>query len=321
MAKDRIFDLSHSVANTPKSKGESNTYYKSNIYLNQLNGSNQSPEGEFTKIPIELIDVTQNPRKHFSKESIKELATTIKSIGLLQPIVVRKKGKVFELIAGERRIRASILNGEKFIDAIVKNVDQIDPIIIPEYRLIENLQREDLKDIETALSVSEIRERNNYSISDLVIRFGKSESWIKQKLAHASMIDKLITEKKVKSIETLSDIPTSIILNIKPQLEKNADEVLSWLLPKIKEGYIPKRTEVKEFAQKIKEKNDVETQTFDSKIKKLEILIKQTKTKIESLQSKIQTYQKQIDSIKQKEKSKLNNKKMTTNTVQKKKKR
>lgn len=110
-------------------------------------------------------------------------------------------------------------------------------------------------------------------------------------------------------------------MNIKPQLEKNADEVLSWLLPKIKEGYIPKRTEVKEFAQKIKRKNDVETQTFDSKIKKLEILIKQTKTKIESLQSKIQTYQKQIDSMKQKEKSKLNNKKMTTNTVQKKKKR
>lgn len=173
-------------------------------------------------------------------------------MGLLQPIVVRKKGKSFELVAGERRIRAAKLNGDIFIDAIVKNVDQIDPLFIPEYRLVENLQREDLKDIETALSLAEIRERNNYSISDLVAKFGKSESWVKQKLAHAAIIDKLISGKNVQSIETLSEIPTSIILSIKPQLEKNPNEALSWLLPQLKEGIIPKRAEFKEYAIKTK---------------------------------------------------------------------
>ncbi|EKR91093.1 ParB-like protein [Leptospira santarosai str. CBC379] len=316
MAKNRIFNLSHSVSTASNAKEESKTF-RSNIYLNQLNGSNQSPEGELTKIPIKLIDASNNPRKHFSDESIKELATNIKSMGLLQPIVVRKKGKIFELIAGERRIRALVSIGEEYIDAIVKNVDQIDPLIIPEYRLIENIQREDLKDIETALSLSEIRQRNNYSISDLMIRFGKSESWVKQKLAHAAMIDKLISEKKVSSIETLSNIPTSIILNLKPQLEKNVDEVLSWLLPQIEEGIVPKRTEVKEFSKKIKEKNNFELPTFDSKIEKLESLIKQSKLKIESLQSKIRQYQNQINSIKKKEKSNstMGTKKTANNSV------
>ncbi|AVV79203.1 ParB/RepB/Spo0J family partition protein [Leptospira santarosai] len=316
MAKNRIFDLSHSVSTASNVKEESKTF-RSNIYLNQLNEPNQSPEGELTKIPIKLIDASNNPRKHFSDESIKELATNIKSMGLLQPIVVRKKGKTFELIAGERRIRALVSIGEEYIDAIVKNVDQIDPLIIPEYRLIENIQREDLKDIETALSLSEIRQRNNYSISDLMIRFGKSESWVKQKLAHAAMIDKLISEKKVSSIGTLSNIPTSIILNLKPQLEKNVDEVLSWLLPQIEEGIVPKRTEVKEFSKKIKEKNNFELLTFDSKIEKLESLIKQSKLKIESLQSKIRQYQNQINSIKKKEKSNstMGTKKTANNSV------
>jgi len=98
------------------------------------------------RLAIDQIIVSKdNPRQSFDEEGLRRLGESIKSHGQLQPIVVRHRGQSFELIVGERRLRASALVGLDSIDAEVKDVDDL---TANEFRLIENTQREDLTDAE-----------------------------------------------------------------------------------------------------------------------------------------------------------------------------
>ncbi len=103
---------------------------------------------QVNKLPLALIKPNPDqPRRIFDQAAIEELAASIKEKGVLQPLVVRPKGDIYELIAGERRFRASTLIGLKEVPVVIKDIGDLEAM---EIALIENLQREDLNPLEEA---------------------------------------------------------------------------------------------------------------------------------------------------------------------------
>jgi ParB-like partition proteins len=115
------------------------------------------------------------PRKSFDEESIKELAESIKQHGVIQPIIVRSVLKGYEIIAGERRFRASQYCGNTSIPAVVRNFSDQQ---VMEIALIENLQREDLNAIEVAVAYQSLMDKFNLTQEELSLKVGKSRSHI-----------------------------------------------------------------------------------------------------------------------------------------------
>jgi len=138
------------------------------------------------EIPTALIDETDNPRNSFS--GIDELAESIRSVGLLEPIVVRKLGLRYELIAGARRLRAIKNLKSKTILARILIAEDLDPEKFPEARLVENIQREDLSDYEVSQALSTLKNGTGATNRELGEKLGKSEDWIKRMLRHAEII-------------------------------------------------------------------------------------------------------------------------------------
>lgn len=130
---------------------------------------------------IENVSVSQlvvnpfQPRKIFNDDVLGELAESIKEHGIIQPIVVRKKGKKYEIVVGERRFRAAKLAGLTEIPAIVKEMTEQQMM---EVAILENLQREDLTPIEEAEAYSSLIEKLNFTQDDLAKRLGKSRPHI-----------------------------------------------------------------------------------------------------------------------------------------------
>lgn len=129
-------------------------------------------------IQIPLAQLRANPyqpRKHFNEDSIKELADSIKEHGVIQPIIVRKVLKGYEIIAGERRFRASQVSGLATIPAVERNfTDQQ----VMEIALIENVQREDLNAMEIAFAYQGIIDQFSLTQEELSAKVGKSRSHI-----------------------------------------------------------------------------------------------------------------------------------------------
>lgn len=131
---------------------------------------------------IELTKIIPNsyqPRREFSDESIRELASTLDKEGLLQPIVVREQGDKYEIIAGERRYRAAKHLGWDKIPAIVNNMDEAQAASLA---LIENLQREDLNPIDEAQAYNNLMKLNNLTQTALAQNIGKSQSYVANKM-------------------------------------------------------------------------------------------------------------------------------------------
>ena len=129
-------------------------------------------------VEIEIADIRSNPyqpRTHFDEEALKELAESIKEHGLLEPIIVKKSIKGYELVAGERRTKASKLAGLKTIPAIIKDFNDLQMM---ELALIENIQREDLSAIEEANAYKKFIDNMGYTQEELANRFNKSRTYI-----------------------------------------------------------------------------------------------------------------------------------------------
>jgi len=128
---------------------------------------------ELLQIPVEEIKPNPDqPRKDFDEENLKSLAESIKSQGVLQPVLVRKADKGYELIAGERRLRASQIAGLKRIPAVV--IKETDPAVLFFFSLVENLQREDLNPIEEAQAYQHLMEDFNLTQEQIAGKVGKS---------------------------------------------------------------------------------------------------------------------------------------------------
>lgn len=128
------------------------------------------------KIPLQkLVANPFQPRKNFEDEAIEELSQSIKEHGIIQPIVVRKKGKRYEIVVGERRFRAAKRAGLEEIPAIVKEMTEEQMM---EIAILENLQREDLTPIEEAEAYQSLIEKLKFTQEDLAKRLGKSRPYI-----------------------------------------------------------------------------------------------------------------------------------------------
>ena len=129
------------------------------------------------EIEISLIEANPNqPRREFSEESLAELAESIKELGIIQPITLRKSDNGrYQIIAGERRFRASQLAGKTTIPAYIVRADEEETM---EMALIENIQREDLNALEIALAYQQLIEQHNLSQEQLSKRVGKGRATI-----------------------------------------------------------------------------------------------------------------------------------------------
>ena len=127
---------------------------------------------------INLSEIRSNPyqpRKTFNEESLNELATSIKQYGIVEPIIVKKSIKGYELIAGERRCKAAKIAGLTKVPAIIKDFNDQEMM---EIALIENIQREDLNPIDEATSVSNIIKLRGMTQEEFATTFGKSRSYV-----------------------------------------------------------------------------------------------------------------------------------------------
>lgn len=175
-------------------------------------------DADIIQIPVDEIRPNPyQPRRSFDQEALDELATSIKNYGVFQPIIVKKGIKGYDLIAGERRLRASKLAGIDTIPAIVKDFSDEE---MREIALLENLQRENLTSIELAWAYKGIIDSLNIRQEDLAARIGKSRSHVtnilgllnlpdsvqnmvmdnKLSMGHARVLSKMKDDSKVKEL-------------------------------------------------------------------------------------------------------------------------
>jgi len=163
-------------------------------------------------IDLDINDVLPNrfqPRVKFNEDAIIELAESIKEHGIIQPIIVRPIGDKYEIIAGERRYKASILAGKDTIPAIITDLNDKDSA---EIALIENVQRKNLTPIEEAVSYKKILDMGYLTQEQLALKLGRSQSSIanKMRLLHLSdevqeaLVEEKISERHARSLLKLN---------------------------------------------------------------------------------------------------------------------
>lgn len=164
-------------------------------------------------VQLYLDDIIPNrfqPREVFDDQALKELAVSIREHGVIQPILVRKFGEKYEIIAGERRYKASTMAGLTKIPAIVKNLDDKESSKVA---LIENLQRRDLTPIEEARTYQKILDLDEMTQEQLAKTMGKSQSAVSNKLRLLSLPDEIqeallkeeISERHARSLLNVTD--------------------------------------------------------------------------------------------------------------------
>ena len=177
-------------------------------------------ETDVMQIPVnEIRPNPYQPRKNFDQQALDELATSIRNYGVFQPIIVKKSIKGYDLIAGERRLRASKLAGMETIPAIIKDFTDNE---MREIALLENLQREDLSSIELAWAYKGIIDSLHIRQEDLAQKIGKSRSHVtntlgllrlpddvqdmvrdnKLSMGHARVLSKIDDDKKIEDLAT-----------------------------------------------------------------------------------------------------------------------
>lgn len=167
---------------------------------------------------IRISDIQKNPyqpRKEFSEEKIKELAQSIKENGLIQPIIVRQSPVIgYEILAGERRYRASIEAGLSEVPVIIKKLSDQDMMV---HSIIENLQREDLNPIEEAKAYQSLIDKG-YTHADIAEKMGKSRPYITNLVRLLTLPDFIL-----KEVETgkLSQAHARLLIQLPLKEQKN----------------------------------------------------------------------------------------------------
>ena len=180
---------------------------------------------------IEILRLNQivanryQPREYFDDSDLEELAESIESNGLIQPIVVRKNNDHYEIIAGERRFRACNLLGLKEITCVVEEASDYQSA---QMALVENIQRSNLSSIEEAKAYKQILEQTNMTQAELAIKMGKSQASIANKIRllslplniQAKVSDKSLTERHARALLSIDEdkIENAVDNIIKKQL-------------------------------------------------------------------------------------------------------
>ena len=259
-------------------KGLEQLFNNENLDLNSFEKTVYETATNEEIIEVNLDDLRANPyqpRKIFNDEALKDLADSIKEHGVFQPIIVKKSIKGYEIIAGERRVRASKLAGLTKIPAIIRNLNDEQMM---EIALLENLQRENLSAIEEAIAYKSMIEKLSLTQEDLSKKVGKSRSHItntlgllrlpkevqamvannKLSMGHARVLSKLEDEAKI--IEMAHEIVDKKI----PvrELEQDTEKEVK----KVKIERKPVNNDFKYVEELLREKLDTKVKIKDRKI-------------------------------------------------------
>ncbi|MCQ2974656.1 MAG: ParB/RepB/Spo0J family partition protein [Bacteroidales bacterium] len=167
--------------------------------------------GDVANVDISKIEPNPTqPRTDFDEEKIQELSTSIKTLGIIQPLTLRKIGDKFQIISGERRYRASKLAGLEKVPAYITDVDDSTML---QMALVENIQREDLNCIEVALTYNRLIDECKLTQEDLSSRLGKGRSTITNSLRllklpdemQAALKNKVVTVGQIRPLISLDD--------------------------------------------------------------------------------------------------------------------
>ena len=226
--------------------------------------------GDETKIPLEQIDANPfQPRKHFNEESLLELAESIREHGLMEPVLLRKNAGRYQIVCGERRVRAAKIAGLGEIEAKVFNL--LSDKTMAEWAIIENIQRENLNPIEVADSYQQLLDSHGYTHEDLASRLNKSRTAVTNSLRLLKLpeqVKKWIGERKLSA----SAARTLLSPNISNP-EKTAREII--------ENGLSVRT-AENIAQKPKKEKSKEPAAMDPDMKNfLNVLQNAFGTKVE----------------------------------------
>lgn len=181
-------------------KGLEELFYNEPMDYNKIEEKiiTETPKEEIKKVSLdELRSNPYQPRQNFDETALNELAASIKEHGVFQPIIIKKSIKGYEIIAGERRVKASKLAGLKEIPAIIRDFSDSEMM---EIALLENLQRENLNSIEEATAYKKLLENLNLTQERLAERLGKSRSHITNMLGLLTLpenVQSLIGSKKI----------------------------------------------------------------------------------------------------------------------------
>lgn len=169
--------------------------------------------GQILMLPVNMIEPNRNqPRKYFSLEELEGLAQSIHENGMLQPVSVRMQpDRRYELIAGERRLRAAKMIGMQMVPAIILDVEDGQSAV---YALLENLQRQDLSYFEEARAIEALMLRYGYSQEETAVRLGKAQSTLSNKLrllklppdVQADIERAGLTERHARALLKLEDV-------------------------------------------------------------------------------------------------------------------
>ena len=176
----------------------------------------KNQKGEFLSSRVRYIPINavrpnpQQPRRSFDETALQELADSISAYGILQPLTVRDRGGVYELVAGERRLRAARIAGLREVPCLIAEVGEEDAALLA---LIENLQRRDLDYMEEAAAIARLIRRYGLSQQQAAEKLGKSQPTIANKLRllrlSAPVIDCLrqygLTERHARTLLRLTD--------------------------------------------------------------------------------------------------------------------
>ena len=208
-------------------------------------------------VDIKISEIRSNPyqpRKTFDEKALNELATSIKEHGVVQPIIVKKSIKGYELIAGERRTKASLIAGKETIPAIVRDFNDQEMM---EIALIENIQRENLNPIEEAEAFKNIIKETNMTQEQIANKFGKSRSYITNILGLLNLpltVQELVAKKEI----SMSHARTLSKIADKDKIENLAKRIIKENLnvrdvEKIANGVnLPKRVKINRHSNNLK---------------------------------------------------------------------
>ena len=238
-------------------------------------------EKEIVLVPLEdIIPNRFQPRLSFDEQGLNELAQSIKEHGIIQPLVLRKIGDKFEIIAGERRYKASYIAGLTEVPAVIINLNDNESA---EVAIVENIQRKDLSPIEEAKSYKKLLDRGYLTQDQLAGRMGKTQATVSNKLrllnldedVQAALLNNKISERHARSILRISDKEKqknvlNQILNKRLNVRDTENLVSEVLKKKKKDEFIhvsnltPNTFEFPEITNNQTEKKTEETTNLDS---------------------------------------------------------
>jgi len=167
-------------------------------------------EGDVHGISLELIEANPfQPRQYFNEEKLEELAKSITDFGLLEPVILRPKGEAYQIVAGERRVRAARIAGLTTIPALLRDYDDLEMMQVA---LIENLQREDLNPIEEAEGYERLIKEFSFTQNEVADAVGKKRSSVANSLRLLNLGSK---ERELLQEGALSMGHAKVLLSVK----------------------------------------------------------------------------------------------------------